>query len=250
LIGSQLVDGSWPTASGQEEGSWATSLAGLALLGAKNASQNVSRALEWLCKEVPGEARTWHRFMKSLRPKQKLAVQDDSLFGWSWTAGTASWVEPTSYAILLLRAAPAQSLPGAAERRRQTAEAMLYDRMCPGGGWNCGNPMVYGVPGDPQVTSTVWALVALREHTERAEVQQSLQWLEKKSPEMQSPGSMALAVLALNLYGRPEAGPLAESLGVLHGKKDFEWNVAEMAWTALALSGTRGWLQAKSEGRK
>ena len=30
---------------------------------------------------------------------------------------------------------------------------MLYDRMCPGGGWNCGNPKVYGVAGEPLVGS-------------------------------------------------------------------------------------------------
>ena len=70
------------------------------------------------------------------------------------------------------------------------------------GGWNCGNPMVYGVPGEPQVSSTVWALLALREHPERPEVQKSLHWLEGNLKSIQSPASLALALIAMNAYGR------------------------------------------------
>jgi len=118
---------------------------------------------------------------------------------------------------------------------------MLYDRMCPGGGWNCGNPMVYGVPGEPQVTSSAWALLALTDHPERPEVQQSLTWLEENSKAIRSPGSAAMAVLALNTYQRP-AAELSESLRTLYEKQELEWNVAETAWAALALSETRNWL--------
>ena len=46
---------------------------------------------------------------------------------------------------------------------------MLYDRMCPGGGWNCGNPMVYGVPGEALIVPTVWALLALRDEPKKTE---------------------------------------------------------------------------------
>ena len=73
------------------------------------------------------------------------------------------------------------------------------------GGWNCGNPMVYGVPGEPQVSSTVWALLALSEHPERPEVQKSLDWLQGKLNSIHSPASLALALMAMNAYGRAPA---------------------------------------------
>ena len=120
--------------------------------------------------------------------RKKVGTQNESYFGWSWTIGTASWVEPTSYAIISMRATPPEWMSAAAKRRLRIGEAMLFDRMCPGGGWNCGNPMVYGVPGEPQVSSSVWALLALREHPERPEVQKSLEWLQGKLEFDSQPG--------------------------------------------------------------
>ena len=126
----------------------------------------------------------------TLEQSRASALQNESYFGWSWTAGTASWVEPTSYAMVCLRATRAEVLPATAERRLRVGEALLFDRMCPGGGWNCGNPMVYGVPGEPQVASTVWAF-SRQGHPDRPEVQQSVRWLEGKLPSIQSPASLA-----------------------------------------------------------
>ena len=95
--------------------------------------------------------------------------------GWGWTPGTSSWVEPTSFALLALeRSRSRRSCHPTANRRRELATAMLYDRMCPGGGWNCGNPRVYGVAGEPLVVPTVWALLALRAQSARRENTESL----------------------------------------------------------------------------
>jgi len=91
---------------------------------------------------------------------------------------TASWVEPTAHALLFLRSLPAKMYSSQGAKRRQLAERMLYDRICPGGGWNSGNPLVYGVAGVPRVGPTVWALLALRDDAERAEIQMSLDWLQ------------------------------------------------------------------------
>ena len=154
LDAAQLPDGSWPSSPALREGSWVTSLACLALLGQNELSGNVKRGFGWLCKELPGEAGLLHRIVRSFVARKKVGTQNESYFGWSWTIGTASWVEPTSYAIISMRATPPEWMSAAAKRRLRIGEAMLYDRMCPGGGWNCGNPMVYGVPGEPQVSST------------------------------------------------------------------------------------------------
>lgn len=246
LVEAQLADGSWPASPELREGSWVTSVAGLALFRETNLIEKINKAAAWLAREVPGEAGLLHRAVRSVFGK-KNAGQNFSYFGWSWTAGTASWVEPTSYAILFLRLFPAEKRPAEAERRLRLAETMLCDRMCPGGGWNCGNPMVYGVPGEPQVTSTVWALLVMKEIRERPEVQQSLAWLEGFSGSIKSPASLALSAIALRAFGKAESSAeLAGRLGALYESSEIAWNIPEVAWSILALSGTLNWLQPKS----
>jgi Squalene-hopene cyclase C-terminal domain/Prenyltransferase and squalene oxidase repeat len=247
LDAAQLPDGSWPCSPELREGSWVTSLACLALCDHAESSANVMRGLGWLGKELPGEAGRLHRILRRLFAKKSVGTQNASYFGWSWTIGTASWVEPTSYAIIFLRATPEELLSAAAKRRLRIGETMLYDRICPAGGWNCGNPMVYGVAGEPQVTSTAWALLALRGHAERSEVQKSLRWLQEYSKSIQSPASLALAIIAMNAYGRPDA-ELAEKLQAAYDRIEIAWNVPEMAWAALAMSSTQNWLDPKSRG--
>jgi Prenyltransferase and squalene oxidase repeat len=242
---AQMPDGSWPSSPALREGSWVTSLACLALLGQNEFSGKVKRGFSWLYKELPGEASLLHRIVRLFLAKQKIGTQNESYFGWSWTIGTASWVEPTSYAIISMRAAPPEWMSATAKRRLRMGEAMLFDRMCPGGGWNCGNPMVYGVPGEPQVSSSAWALLALREHPQRPEVQKSLDWLQGKLKSINSPASLALALMAMNAYGRPHPR-LAESLQTTYEKDEILWDVPEVAWAALALSSTQNWLKQKS----
>lgn len=244
---AQLPDGSWPSSPELREGSWVTSLVCLALLSRGELLDDARRGLDWLCKELPGEARWLPRLMRRFATKRKFGTQNESYYGWSWTVGTASWVEPTSYAILFLRACPAEWAPPAAKRRVLLGEAMLRDRMCPGGGWNCGNPVVYGVPGVPQVSSTAWGLLALREHPEWPEVQRSLSWLQDHLKSIQSPGSLALALIAMSAYGRP-GEELQQSLQSLYENKDLLLNVQEVAWAALALCQDQNWLVPASNG--
>lgn len=243
---AQLPDGSWPSSPDQREGSWATSLACFALLHRKESRGEVARGMGWLSNELPREAHWFPRLLRRLAAR-RLGSLNESYYGWCWTVGTASWVEPTSYAILFLHASPPEMLSAAAKRRVQLGEAMLRDRMCPGGGWDCGNPVVYGVPGVPQVSSTAWGLLALREHSEWLEVQKSLSWLQNQSQAIQSPGSLALTLMAMNANGRPDEG-LAHSLQTLYETKEILWNVPEAAWAALALSQDQNWLKPAPNG--
>ena len=106
-------------------------------------------------------------------------------------------MEPTAFALLALESQPAIALPGNAEERRKLGEALLYDRMCPGGGWNCGNPEVYGVAGEPLVIPTTWALLALRRHRERSASIESLAWTEQNFEHIKGQGPYALARIRL-----------------------------------------------------
>jgi hypothetical protein len=240
LRSAQLPDGSWPACVEMRAGSWITSLTCSILAADRQSVKNVVAGLKWLCDDLPRDSGPFRRFLRSLRPKSHIVSQNDSYRGWGWTPKTASWVEPTAFALLALRDAPAEQLPRNASERRDLAVALLYDRMCPGGGWNCGNPRVYGVDGDALVLPTCWALLALREAPEKPGRALSLAWLQKEFAEIESAASLAMACVTLENYGieRPQA------------KRDLQdWSAQELAaqgthvlaWVCLALDPARRW---------
>jgi len=236
----QLGDGSWPAFGGQLQGCWVTTVACLALHVLRGPGDSLQRGLEWVGRSWPGEGGFWWRWRNRLAQQSLVVGQDVSLRGWSWTPGTSSWVEPTALALILLSAVPESLHPKEAARRRQLGEGMLYDRMCPGGGWNCGNPMVYGIAGEPAVGPTAWALLALQSHAQREENQQALAWLSRAYPDIQGPGSLALAHLCLRAY-RLSPPPLEPVLHRLHQSNRFLHNVEVAAWVTLALSPIASW---------
>jgi hypothetical protein len=232
---AQMPDGSWPAIPGQRQGCWVTSLAALALHLEGSTPDAVVRGRDWLLDAWPADSNFWWRLRRVLA-RGTVVRQDNSLHGWSWTPGTASWVEPTAHALLFLRSLPAELLPPRAAKRRQLGERMLYDRMCPGGGWNSGNPQVYGVAGMPRIGPTAWALLALLPHSQRAENQMSLDWLEAAYPRIRGAASLALAHRCLQAYGRPVA-PLTPGVGDLYLPNQFFKSVLTFAWIAWAESG-------------
>lgn len=238
---AQLPDGSWPASSAEKAGSWVSSLACWVLSFEKGARQVLEAGLQWICQDWPRDSSLWSRSLRRLSAKRNVLPQNDSYRGWGWTPRTSSWVEPTSFTLIALSRAPREILPNNASRRRQLAEAMLYDRMCPGGGWNCGNPMIYGVPGEPLVIPTVWGLLALRDYAQRTENVQSLDWLENNVDEIHGPGSLALARICIEAYGRkwPASAP---QLSDFHRRNEFLESVPVIAWACLASGTRRHWL--------
>jgi hypothetical protein len=243
LRSAQLPDGSWPSAPGQRQGSWVTALACWSLESGTESQHAVSQGLEWLGDERPADSRAWRRILRRLVADKNVVDHNDAYYGWSWTPGTASWVEPTCYALLVLRHAAPNILPAGIQERLRLAESMLFDRMCPGGGWNCGNPMVYGVAGQAQIGLRVWALLALRDAPAREEIRKSLEWIENNWQAVPSPGSLALAQIALSFYERPTAMVHA-ALCDAYSSDKFLWSVPVVAWSVLAMSPTRHWLEA------
>jgi len=213
----------------------------------EQAQDRLDRGVNWLWKTPPGDAGRWWRFVRRLTAKRSVSSQSDQLYGWSWTQGTASWVEPTAYALIVLRRAPEKLLSNDAQKRISIAQKMLLDRMCPGGGWNCGNPMVYGVAGEPQVVPTVWALLALRD-SGTPEFKKSLDWLEANRGEVQSLASLALTKIGLDALGRSDPN-LENSLAASFRDKDISVvNVPAIAWTTLAMSSKQNWLKLTMPG--
>ena len=239
LLQTQLADGGWPSDPDEKQGSWCTSLALLALQSPAADLRAVSQGLEWLRRTWPAEGGFWWRCRYWLQRRPQLVRQNFALRGWNWTPGTSSWVEPTSYALLALESRP-EIADRRLLRRRKLGEAMLLDRMCPGGGWNAGNPLVYGVAGNPAVGPTAWALLALRSERSRTEIIQSLDWLESAAGAIFGPASLALAHLCLGTFGRKTA-PLEPLLRHSYESNRFLDDVLTFAWTTLALTPERMW---------
>jgi Squalene-hopene cyclase C-terminal domain len=241
---AQLGDGSWSASPEVATGCWVTSLACWVLTAAyahAQANEAVSAGLKWLCDDWPRDNSLLRRFITRFSFEGKISAQDDSLRGWGWTPRTSSWVEPTSFALISLARVPKSLWPENADYRRDFARRMLWDRMCPGGGWNCGNPMVYGVAGEPLIVPTVWALLALRDQPERAEFLASLDWLEKNTDAARGAASRALARIGLEICGRkwPASGA---ALADFYSRNEFLQSVPVAAWACLALCPQREWL--------
>lgn len=249
LQSAQLPDGSWPATPQMSTGGWITSLACSVLCGDGRSAKNVGTGLQWLCDDFPRDSNRWRRLLQRLRPQSRLNEKNDSYRGWGWTPRTSSWVEPTSFALLALRDADPRYLPENAAERRELAVALLYDRMCPGGGWNCGNPRVYGVDGEALVLPTCWALLALRDAPEEPGRALSLAWLQGAFAGIESAGSLAVARMTLGNYG-------IEPPNVIRNLQD--WTAEELAaqgthvlaWVCMALDPTRQWLARASAAGK
>ena len=208
LLAAQLADGSWPSTPEEKTGCWVTSLACWVLAGTgdEKYSKAIADGLRWICEDWPRDSSWLQKWIRKFSTGNRLTKQNPALRGWGWTPNTSSWAEPTAFALLALEDPAAAELESLAEKRKKLGEALLYDRMCAGGGWNCGNPEVYGVAGEPLVIPTTWALLALRRHPERRENIESLAWMEKNFTKIQAPGSYAAAQICLSAYGRSRNG--------------------------------------------
>jgi hypothetical protein len=81
------------------------------------------------------------------------------------------------------------------QNRLRLGTEMLLDRACPGGGWNAGNAVVYGIPLRPHVDATALALAALRVHHNLPIVRDSLTWILNR---IDCPSAYSLAWLILS----------------------------------------------------
>jgi Prenyltransferase and squalene oxidase repeat len=243
LTAAQLPDGSWPSTTKQATGCWVTSLACLVLRDTSDEKYRsaIASGLRWLCGDWPKDSSWWRRALWRFSRSGQHLNHDDHARGWGWTPGTSSWVEPTALALLALEGHDVDVLPNSTKKRRKLGEALLYDRMCPGGGWNSGNPEVYGVPGDPLVIPTSWALLALRAYPERRENKDSLAWLERVFSSSSGPGSFALAQLCLKVYNHK--APVVASPNDYYARSELLRSIPVAAWMTLAFCDGHKWLK-------
>jgi hypothetical protein len=134
--------------------------------------------------------------------------QDNSLQAWPWVDGTFSWVEPTSWCLLLVKKCRTRIGPAAAERIR-VGDAMLRDRACSAGGWNYGSSNVYGQELFPYVPTTAIGVLALQDQRTDPVVVRARSWLQEHAGSEPSLTSLALAAIALRVHGLSPGAPAA-----------------------------------------
>jgi hypothetical protein len=202
LLRSQNANGSWPAFSGDDgEGSGLTGLVFYALNRSCAQEMATNQAVQWL---IESRGRESHWLWKwKFRTSDRHVRFDPDKFGWPWIPETVSWVVPTAYSILALKHSRGISQQGPIQLRIRRGVEMLYDRICPEGGWNAGNGVVYGFPLAPHPDATALALLSLLSEPLNNFINASLDWLERRAETCFAPWSLAWTVLALDAFGRP-----------------------------------------------
>jgi hypothetical protein len=232
LLAVQNSNGSWPAFLGDDQnGSWVTSLALIALHDRIEAIPERLKGFAWLV-ESAGEESHWLWKWK-FRTTDRHVRLDPDKFGWPWVPHTNSWVVPTAFSILALNQIPCTCSLEAGSSRVELGIEMLLDRICPGGGWNAGNGVVYGVPLAPHPDDTAIALLALSGQRQQPAVRGSVDWLERVAPTLSAPWSLGWSILALAAHGR-SVEILVQSLSSLPDPEQIEDN-STLAVTCLAL---------------
>ncbi|MGI8742594.1 MAG: hypothetical protein ACR2NN_08495 [Bryobacteraceae bacterium] len=232
LLKMQLADGSWPVIPGDRESSWATALAVSALGFYERGAEARSRAIEWLLQARGKEA---HWFWKwKFKWTERAAPIDPEQFGWPWFLGAASWVIPTALTIVVLKQWTNCKPEHRATDRTKTGTSMLLDRRCIEGGWNAGNPVVYGSALPPHIEPTAVALLGLQ-GMPSAETVRSVDWLYRAADRQSSIEALSWSVLTLFLYGRSIQALKAK----LWNRVNERENIADNFTLALAILALR-----------
>ncbi len=197
----QSPGGGWPPAAAIPGAAWVTALGVTVHCARRRFDDPFRRGLGWLVETKGNEGSLLERVLCLIqRPPNEF---DRTLKGWPWRPDSASWVEPTSHALVALKLAiPHASAPEAAVARRRVemAEAMLLDRRSVDGGWNYGNRRVLetNLPAYPETTGL--ALLALQ-GSRRFDSAPAIALAEKMWRETASPLARAWLGIALRNYG-------------------------------------------------
>ena len=201
LANTQNPDGSWSYGAGSKAPSWSTALAVMALYDSSVEAGRLVRAGNWILAQEGSKPGILAKLILALSFQKKAVHLNDDLVGWSWTPGSFSWVEPTSYCLIALKKIKSRLSVKAVQERVDQAELMIYDRMCEGGGWNYGNAAVYGDPLWPYPDITALALIALQDHKERNDNRVSLRALSKMAETTDSGLALGWTTICLSVYG-------------------------------------------------
>jgi len=201
LKARQTAEGGWPiNTTDTETAVWVSPLVGLSVLTTSGFDSSCQSAFAFVLKTFGKMPKNWLLHLSEWLGYGNPANVNTNLGGWAWNPGTATWVEPTCYALLFLKRLQGK-LPGEKVAVAiSEAEAMVYDRTCKSGGWNYGNAQVLGEELRPYPLTTSLALIALQEYPSRIENQKSLAYLKQAIVVEKSALSLCFAGLCLDIY--------------------------------------------------
>jgi len=206
LLRRQNKDHSWPLNETAQEGSWTTALAITALSENAENSERVLAAARWLLEQEGSKPGILAEIVLWATGKSGVNKLNKDLIGWSWVPNSFSWVEPTSYALIAIKKLRARLAGTNVDERIRQADAMIYDRVCNGGGWNYGNSRVLDYALWPYPDITAVALIAMQDHAREQANQESLQVLSKIARETDSGLALCWAAICLNVYAQDNSG--------------------------------------------
>jgi hypothetical protein len=247
LMTRQVLNGLWPVVGDGAAGGnfWASAMAVNTLMIFGAAPGTLVASLNALLRGRPLEA-SWLVRLR-FRFSDRRVRFDPTKYGWPWVPDTVSWVVPTSMALIAVERAKNQGLIHGSEMwsRLNLGAEMLRDRACPGGGWNAGNGVVYGVPLRPHIDATALALAALRCHYHLPLVHRSLTWMLNRI-DCPSAYTLAWVILAAAAYRDvrsdvlPALGIARDRLAVLVEDPSAVEDTSTIALAALALGSETG----------
>lgn len=194
LRATQNEDGGWGYAEGDEESGWQTAWAVLAISKILISDESYRRGVEWLTKVKP----LGHRGDDFSNMESTEDTSAPVVYSWPWYPGEATWVEPTSLAILALEKESANQV---VSLRVKHALTYLKQRRCPGGGWNVGNPVMFDVVLPGRAPQTALALLALLTADSNPYEEQDIKILLQDMFEDSSALGLGLGSLALRSLG-------------------------------------------------
>lgn len=215
LLSLQRADGGWGVAALDPESGWMTAWAILALADFAETRDAVARGAQWLL-ATEGQRVTAPDTRRIILELHKI---NSALGGWPWQRGDASWVHPTALALRALVAAGARD-----HARVREGAQYLFDRACPDGGWNIGNPWMLGKKIPATIQDTAVALLALHAaQVTRGEerVAKAIEYLRKVVARAPTPAELAWGIYALRDWS-VEIGDAVARLNALQSA-DGSW---------------------------
>ncbi len=148
-------------------------------------------------------------------------------WGWGWTYGTYSWVDPTARALVALNRLRPDAVSIAGGRQ------VLMTRECDGGGWNYGNREVLGTQLEPYVATTAMAVMALHGLVDPM-LDRGVNVIKRLIEVEDGLLSGAVAITALRLTNE-ETGSAERSLMERFARQGAPYDTVALAWTTIAV---------------
>jgi hypothetical protein len=196
----QLPDGSHRPGVEVQDGTWVTAHAVTLACVFGTHDQGFHRSVDWLLRVSGSETRlAWrlasylHLLATDLNPNHQ---------GWPWRDGNSAWIEPTAHTLVALKKASVYVRTSKLRHRVRDGEAMVLNRRCHDGGWNCGSPNTfrYDLPSYPETTAV--ALLGLQGRP-KSDIAGPLAMAQKFHSETKSSLARAWLSIALRLFNEP-----------------------------------------------